>query len=85
MTARKTPRQDPRATATEGDTLTEMVDTLRALRILARAARRRAGAAARAGHRAGALRFTAHARLLSRTARAMQIELQRVLGVPVAA
>jgi hypothetical protein len=65
------------------DPLTEMVDTLRALRILARAARRRATAAARNGQRAVALRFAAHARLLARAACALQAELRRALALPV--
>ena len=66
-------------------TLAEMVDTLRALRILARAARRRAARATKAGQRAIARRCAAHARLLARAAIAVQHELRRGLALPVAA
>ena len=67
---------------TPADALAEMADTLRALRILARAARRRAGQAAREGQRMVALRFLAHARRLARAASLVQVELRRALALP---
>lgn len=67
---------------TPADALAEMADTLRALRILARAARRRAAQAARDGQRQVALRFLAHARRLLRAAGLVQTELRRALALP---
>jgi hypothetical protein len=75
----------PLPTAQAAATLADLVDTLRALRILARGARRRALKAARSGQRAAAARFAAHARLLARAAVAVQADLRRALALPVGA
>ena len=66
------------------DALADMADTLRALRILCRGARRRAQRAARSGQRQVAVRFASHALLLARAARAMQHELRHALALPAA-
>lgn len=80
-TADTTPDANP-FPRTPADTLAEMADTLRVLRILARAARRRATQAARAGQRLVAMRFLAHARRLARAAGLVQVELRRALALP---
>ena len=64
--------------------LAEMADSLRALRILCRGARRRAQRAARAGQRQIAARFAAHARFLAQAALALQRELRHALALPAA-
>ena len=74
-------RTPPPATTT-ADALADMADTLRALRILCRGARRRAQQAARSGQRQVAVRFVSHARVLARAARAMQHELRHALALP---
>jgi hypothetical protein len=72
-------------TLPNADVLVDMADSLRALRILCRGARRRAQHAARAGQRQVATRFAAHARLLERAAVALQRELRHALALPAAA
>jgi hypothetical protein len=79
-----TPRTQPAEKLPSADVLAEMADSLRALRILCRGARRRAQRAARAGQAQVAARFSAHARLLARAAIALQRELRHALALPVA-
>lgn len=86
MTTTRTPATQASAPtpATADDALSEMADTLRALRILMRGARRRAAQATRLGQSAVARRFAAHARLLAKAAAAVQGELRRAFALPVA-